>query len=487
MSRYLAFDLGASSGRAILGELGDDDRLAVSEVHRFPNSIVEVGGHLHWDTRRLLAEIHEGMRRCGGDPSSIGIDTWGVDYALLDGNGALMGLPYAYRDKRTEGAVEGFSAKMPPARLYERTGIQVLPFDTLFQLHAAVRDEPEALRSASRLLMMADLFNYQLTGVPASEFTLATTSHLYSPREGGWDEEIIAALGVPRRLFQEIVEPGTILGELTQEASVATGLGRVPVAAVACHDTGSAVAAVPSEGEDFAYISSGTWSLMGIESKRPIINEASSRNNITNEGDVGHTYRVLKNIAGLWLVQECRRAWGSHYGYDELVALAEATEPHAAVIDPDWHGFLNPPSMPDAIASYCQKTGQEPPRSHGEVIRTALESLALAYRHTLAQLEEASGRRIRRIHIVGGGSRNRLLSRLAADAIGKRVYAGPAEATAMGNLLVQAMANGRVKDLPHLRRIVRGSTEIEEYEPGDPDAWDEAYTKFVKLKEMQVA
>jgi rhamnulokinase len=486
VSRYLAFDLGASSGRAILGKLDDDDRLSVSELYRFSNGMVETGGHLRWDSCKLLTEIHEGMRRCGGDPTSIGIDTWGVDYALLDRSSALMGLPYAYRDRRTEGAVEAFAAKMPLGRLYERTGIQILPFDTLFQLYATARDEPETLYSAHRLLMMADLFNYQLTGVPASEFTLATTSHLYSPWENEWDEEIITILGVPRRLFQEVVEPGTILGELTSKARTITGLGKVPVAAVACHDTGSAIAAVPAEGEDFAYISSGTWSLMGIESKRPIINAISNRNNITNEGGVNHTYRVLKNIAGLWLVQECRRAWGSAQSYNELVALAEAAKPHAAVIDPDWAGFLNPPSMPDAISSYCRKTGQESPKSQGETIRIALESLAIAYRNTLAQLEEASGRRIGRIHIVGGGSHNQLLSRLAADATGRRVYAGPAEATAIGNLLIQAMAGGRVKNLLHLRRIVRDSTKIEEYEPGDYGLWDEEYTKFIELKEMRV-
>ena len=486
MSRYLAFDIGASSGRAMLGELGDDDRLVVSEVYRFPNGMVETGGHLRWDSRRLLAEIHEGMRRCDADPSSIGIDTWGVDYALLDGIGELMGLPYAYRDRRTEGAVEAFATKIPLVRLYERTGIQVLPFDTLFQLYAAVRDEPEALHSASRLLMMADLFNYELTGVPASEFTLATTSHLYSPLGGAWDDEIIATLNVPRSLFQEIVEPGTILGELTPEVREKTGRGKIPVAAVACHDTGSAVAAVPAEGEDFAYISSGTWSLMGIESRRPIINEASNRNNITNEGGANHTYRVLKNITGLWLLQECRRAWGGDYSHDELVALGEAAKPHLAVIDPDWSGFLNPPSMPNAITSYCRKTGQKPPQSHGEIIRVVLESLALAYRHTLAQLEEASSRRFSRIHIVGGGSHNRLLSHLAADAIGRRVYAGPAEATAIGNLLVQAMAEGRVKDLSHLRRIVRESTKITKYEPDDLGVGDEAYTRFIELKEMRI-
>jgi rhamnulokinase len=277
-----------------------------------------------------------------------------------------------------------------------------------------------------------------------------------------------------------------ILGELTPEARAITGLGKVPVAAIACHDTGSAVAAVPAEGEDFAYISSGTWSLMGIESKKPIINAASNRNNITNEGGVNNTYRVLKNIAGLWLVQECRRAWGSSQSYDELVTLAERAKPHVAVIDPDWTGFLNPPSMPKAISFYCKKTGQESPKSHGEIVRVALESLALAYRYTLSQLEEASGRKIRRIHIVGGGSHNRLLNLFAANATSRRVHAGPAEATAIGNLLVQAIAGGRVKNLTHLRRIVRDSTEIKEYEPGDTRSWDEKYNKFIELKEMQI-
>jgi len=486
VSRFLAFDLGASSGRTILGELGDDDRLGVSEVHRFPNGAVDIGGHLHWDAPRLLGEIHEGMRRCGGDPDVIGIDTWGVDYALIDAKGRTVGAPYAYRDRRTEGAVDSFAGKMPLDRLYERTGIQVLPFDTLFQLHAAARDEPGSLRSARSLLMMADLFNYQLTGVAASEFTLATTTHIYNPRLRGWDDDIISTLGVPRRLFQEIVEPGTILGELTPEARSSTGLRKVPVAAVACHDTGSAVAAVPAEGTDFAYISSGTWSLMGMESREPVINTVSARNNVTNEGGVGHTYRVLKNIAGLWLVQECRRAWGGGYGYDELTALAEAAKPHVAVIDPDWHGFLNPPSMPDAIADYCKKTRQNTPCNHGETIRIALEGLALAYRHTLHQLEEASGKRVERIHIVGGGARNGLLNRFATDATGRRVYAGPAEATAIGNLLVQAMATGRVRDLNHIRSIVRGSTEIAEYEPGEAGAWDEAYEKFRELKETMI-
>jgi rhamnulokinase len=334
--------------------------------------------------------------------------------------------------------------------------------------------------------MIADYFNYQLTGVPASEFTLASTTQLVNPWSHSWDDEVISTLGIPRRLFQGIVEPGTILGKLNRETRDATGLGNVPVAAVGCHDTGSAVAAVPAEGDDFAYISSGTWSLMGVESRKPIVNAASLRYNITNEGGVEDTYRVLKNIGGLWLLQECRRAWGSSESYDELVALAEAAGPHIAVIDPDWHGFLNPPSMPDAIVGYCTKTGQKPPQGHGEIIRIVLEGLALAYRHTLTQLEEATARRIRRIHIVGGGSRNGLLSRFAADSMGRQVYTGPAEATAIGNLLVQAMAMGRVRDLNHIRKIVRGSSDILEYEPGDTRAWDEAYNKFTELREMKI-
>ena len=486
MSRYLAFDLGSSNGRAMLGELGDDDRLVVSEVHRFPNGPVNVDGHAHWDTVKLLTEVHEGMRRCGGDPDSIGVDSWGVDYVLLDNKNRMRSLPYSYRDSRTEGKIEDFAKKMPLEKLYERTGIQVIIFNTLFQLEAAMRDEPETLRSAHRLLMIADYFNHRLTGVSASEFTLASTTHLINPWSHVWDEEVISALGAPRGLFQEIVEPGNILGNLNMETRTATGLGDVPVAAVGCHDTGSAVAAVPAEGDDFAYISSGTWSLMGVEARDPIVNAASLRYNITNEGGVEGTYRVLKNIGGLWLLQECRKAWGGGVSYDELVVLAEAARPHVAVIDPDWYGFLNPPSMPEAIVGFCIKTGQRSPRSHGEIIRVALEGLALAYRHTLAQLEEAAARRIRRIHIVGGGSRNGLLSQFAANSTGRRVYAGPAEATAIGNLLVQAIATGRVSDLYHIRKIVRDSSNIIEYEPGDTRAWDEAYKKFTELKEMKI-
>ncbi len=482
--RFLALDLGASSGRAMLGELGDGDKLAVREVHRFPNGAVNVGGHLHWDYPRLLGEVHQGIRAAKTDLASIGVDTWGVDFGFLDRNSELVGLPYSYRDRRTEGAVTDFARKMSLEELYRRTGIQVLPFDTLFQLHSMVKDGSPELRRTRSLLLMADLINHSLTGVAASEFTLATTSHIYNPRVRGWDQDIIGALGLPSEIFQEIIEPGTVLGGLTQEACTRTGIGPVSVTAVACHDTGSAVAAVPAEGDDFAYISSGTWSLMGVEAREPVINDASLRYNITNEGGVGGTFRVLKNIAGLWLLQECRRAWEAErpYSYEELMALADGTDPLATVIDPDWAGFLNPPSMPEAIAEFCRSTGQRPLHTQGEHVRAILEGLALAYRHTLAQLEEAVGKRIAVIHIVGGGSRNSLLCQLTADATNHTVYAGPAEATAIGNLLMQAKAAGRIRDLTQLRGIVRNSSEIATYEPNEEEPWDEAYEKFREIR-----
>jgi len=488
--RYLAFDLGASSGRAILGELGDDDELAISEVLRFPNGMVNVDGHLHWDSHRLLDDVYDGMHTCAkrGDPVSIGIDTWGVDFALLNSGGEIIGLPYAYRDKRTEGAIEGFASRMPLEHLYELTGIQVLPFDTLFQLYSMVKDKAPELDLTSNLLMIADLFNYHLTGVKASEFTIATTSHIYNPKKRRWDEEIINALEISPHIFQDIILPGNTIGELTMETQTKTGMGRVPVTSVACHDTGSAVAAVPAEGDDFAYISSGTWSLMGIESREPVINRKTLEYNITNEGGVSETYRVLKNITGLWILQECIRAWSAEkvYTYNELINLAEAAERLKMVIDPDWKGFLRPSSMPEAIAEYCRATKQKAPKTHGECVRVALESLALAYRYTKAQLEDASGKEINRIYIIGGGARNSLLNQLVADATGRRVYAGPAEATAIGNLLIQAMARGRIRDLSQLRSIVRGSIDVKLYEPREPQPWDEAYIRFRDLKKKKM-
>jgi rhamnulokinase len=489
VERYLAFDLGAESGRAILGSLDDNDNLSISEIYRFPNKMVSICGHYHWDSSKLINEIYEGLKICKekyGTPICIGVDTWGVDYALLK-KGSITGLPYTYRDHRTEGAAESFSKQMPLNRLYSLTGIQILPFNTVFQLYAA-RKSGQKLGSGFELLMMADLINYILAGVKKSEFTIATTTQIFNPNRRGWEPEILEILGASNSLMQEITQPGTIIGELIPAVKAKTGLENVDVAAVASHDTGSAVAATPGVGEDFAYISSGTWSLMGVESRAPLITEKTRQYNITNEGGVSGTYRVLKNISGLWLLQECRKTWirDHQFSYDELTRLAEKSEPLRSLINPDWAGFLNPTSMPKAISDYCRKTGQPAPRTTGEYVRTIIESLALAYKYTLSQLEEVIGKHIDKIHVVGGGSRNELLCQLTAEVTNRSVHAGPFEATAVGNILVQAIAKGRVKDLLDLRRIVRKSFDIKIYEPNGNINWKDAYNTFLSIREMKV-
>ena len=487
---YLAFDLGAESGRAILGRLDDDDRLQISQLHRFPNGMINILGNLHWDVLRLYKEILEAMQVLATNhttsPTSIGMDTWGVDFALLDTRGVLLGAPFTYRDRRTSGAMEEFFSRIPRARLYQLTGMQFLPFNTIFQLYSMVRDKSPQLEVASDLLFMPDIFNYFLTGTKKSEFTMATTSQLYNPRAGSWESEIFQQLEVSRDIMQEIIPPGTIIGELSGDISAQTGLKGPPVVAVASHDTGSAVAAVPASGENYAYISSGTWSLVGIESPTPIIDENTLKYNITNEGGVGGTFRVLKNITGLWLLQECRKEWAATrgYSYSELVKMGENATPCGAVIDPDRPEFLNPVSMPLAIENLCRATGQSVPRDIGQFVHIILSSLALAYRYTLEQLEEISGKDIEQIHIIGGGSQNHLLCQFTANATGLPVYAGPAEATAIGNILVQAMAFGRISSIEGLREVVRRSFSLNLYEPQRTSDWDKTYERFIKLKQM---
>jgi len=489
--RYLAFDLGAESGRAILGDLEEDGRLGIAEIHRFPNSPINVQGHLHWDAPALYEEMLRAMSLCARDhtasPTSIGVDTWGVDFALLDRQGKLTGLPFSYRDPRTRGAMESFWTLLSRERLYELTGIQFLPMNSLYQLHAMVRDRSPQLEAAADLLFMPDLFNYWLSGVKKTEFTFATTSQLYNPRAGDWEPEIFDRLGASRGLMQEVVPPGTVLGEIAESVSGRTGLGRVPLVAVASHDTGSAVAALPARGSDFAYISSGTWSLAGIESRTPILTAGALQANATNEGGVCGTFRVLKNITGLWLLQECRKSWAKTrvYSYDELARLAEGAGAFVSLLDPDHPEFLNPPDMPRAIQGFCQGTGQPVPGETGAFVRAILESLALAYRHALAQLKELSGQAMGRVHVIGGGSRNRLLCQFTADATGLPVVAGPVEATAIGNLLIQAMALGRIKDLEEMRKIVRDSFALALYEPHPSPDWDAAYDRFLQLKQAQ--
>jgi rhamnulokinase len=378
-----------------------------------------------------------------------------------------------------------FLAEMPGERLYRLTGIQLLPINSVFQLHALALEQSPQLRDAADLLFIPDLFNYFFTGIKKAEFTVATTSQLYNPLTASWDAEIFEYLGLSPEIMQEIVPPGTILGNLEEKIALQTGLNRVAVVATASHDTAAAVAAVPAVGENFAYISSGTWSCMGIESPKPVIDERTRKYNITNEGGVGGTFRLLKNITGLWLLQECKREWSAdrEYSYDDLIKMAGDSPPFGAVIDPDRPQFLKPTSMVSAIGEFCRTTGQPVPQGIGDFVQVILQSLALAYRYVLGQLSEIGSQRITRIHIVGGGSQNHRLCQLTADITGLPVYAGPVEATAIGNILVQAMTSGRIASLEELRRVVRQSFPVKRYEPQPSADWDESYERFLRLKQ----
>ncbi len=480
---FLAFDLGAESGRTILGTL-EPSRLLTRELTRFPNGPVPLLGHLHWNALYLYEEIKKGMGVClaeaGVHPESLGVDTWGVDFGLLGRDGGLLGLPYAYRDSRTEGAMEEFFERVPRQQIYEWTGVQFLSFNTLFQLYAMVRDRSPLLECAAALLFLPDLFNYLLTLAKTSELTIASTSQFLDPRQGAWCEPLLDSLGIPLRILPEVLSPGTVIGSLTPEVAQETGLNETQVVATAGHDTAAAIAAVPAEGKDWAYISSGTWSLMGIETRHPIINRQALEANFTNEGGVGGTIRFLKNIAGLWLIQQCRKEWarGAPLSYDEITQMAGEASPFRSLIDPDWTEFLNPPSMPEAIRLFCLRTRQNPPLTPPQIVRCILESLALKYRFTLDQLRRIVGTEISRIHVIGGGSRNELLCRFTAAATGLPVIAGPAEATASGNIMVQALALGYVRSLADIRAIIRNSIELKTYEPSGSGDWAQAYERF---------
>ncbi|MEA3345223.1 MAG: rhamnulokinase family protein [Chloroflexota bacterium] len=485
--RFLAFDLGAESGRAVVGLLAGD-RLRLEEVHRFPNGPVRILDSLHWDVLRLWGGMKHGLRmylqRFGPDLTSIGVDTWGVDFALLDRDDQLVGNPYHYRDSRTDGMMEEAFRRVPRREIFERTGIQFMQINTLYQLLAMAQSNSAQLESAEGLLMMPDLFNFWLTGRRACEFTEATTSQFYDPRADDWARGMLERLSIPTRILGEIVPPGTVLGPLLPSVADEVGLREVSVIAPACHDTGSAVAAVPAQGSDWAYLSSGTWSLMGVEVDEPVITPQSLEYNFTNEGGVRDTFRLLKNIMGLWLVQECRRAWareGESYSYDELTQMAEQAEPFVALVDPDDPAFLHPMDMPAEIQASCARTGQPAPEDRGAIVRCALESLALTYRATLEKLEAMLNRRLEVIRIVGGGSQNQLLCQFTADATQRQVLAGPVEATAIGNVLMQALTLGEFSSLEEARGVVRRSFKMTRYEPGDPAPWEAAYERFCDL------
>nr|CAA9261336.1 Rhamnulokinase [uncultured Armatimonadetes bacterium] len=483
--RYLALDMGAESGRGVVGTL-EQGKLRLEEVHRFPNGPVRMGDTLYWDLPRQHQEqlTAIGKAHAGGALSAIGVDTWGVDFGLMDARGGLIGLPVHYRDARTNGMVERVFGRVPRAEVFARTGIQTMQINTLFQLAALAEQSPRLLDAADRLLFIPDLFHHFLSGQTDAEFSDATTSQMYDPRAGDWARGMLEQAGVPTHFLPPVVPPGTACGPLLPHVAEATGAGAVPVIAPAGHDTACAVAAVPAEGRSgWAYLSSGTWSLLGVEVREPVINAESEAANFTNEGGVEGTFRLLKNIGGLWLVQECRRAYarlGDDRPYDKLTRLAGDAPALAAFVDPDHPSLLAPPDMPRALRELCAATGQTPPEGVGATIRCALDSLALKYRWTLERLEQITGEPVHTLHIVGGGTQNTLLNQLAADATGRLVKAGPVEATAAGNVLLQAMAQGRLGSLDELRAVVRASFPIDTYEPAAADkaGWDDAYGRF---------
>jgi len=487
-AHFLAFDLGAESGRAMLGSL-DGGVLGVREIHRFGNEPVRQNGALQWDILYLWQEMRRALDDHGGPRlESMGVDGWGVDYALIGERGNLLENPYHYRDRRTSGAMEAVFERVSRERIYAITGIQFLPINTMYQLFAACRATPDLVDAARALVTIPDLLNYWLTGALTSEYTVATTTQFIDARTRTWARRMLDEIGLPTRLLQRLVEPGTVIGTL--QPGVAAGCAGTPVVAPACHDTASAVASLPASGKT-AFLSSGTWSLLGTELREPIITARALELNFTNEGGVCGTTRLLKNIGGLWLLQSCRLHWksqGQDLPYDALLeGAADERLAFRSLIDPDYPPFLNPIDMPASIAEYCRATGQPVPEAPAAFVRAILESLAFKYRAILESLEELTGRRFDEIRIVGGGSRNRLLKQWTADATGRTVTAGPAEATALGNISLQMLATGAVGSLAEARTIIERSFPVERFEPVGADLWDVEYRRFQHYVEYTCA
>jgi rhamnulokinase len=488
VTNFLAIDLGASSGRVLLGQW-DGQRFSLQELHRFNNESVSVNGHMYWDVLRLWHEIKLGIityTKNSSEPlAGISVDTWGVDYGLLDKAGNLLGNPYHYRDHRNDGMLEKAYAKVSKAEIYQRTGIQFMQINTLFQLLSQVESDDPQLAQAETFLMMPDLFNYWLTGQKAVEYSDASTTHVLDAVKRTWDKDLLSKLNIPTHIFPEIVPPGTALGHVRPDVLQELGLSSPTlVVATGSHDTANAVAAIPALDEHSVYISSGTWSLMGVEIAEPIINDKALELNFTNEGGVYGKIRFLKNIAGLWLLQESRRQWqreGKDYAWEHLLNMAKEAEPFKAVLDPDATDFLSHGDMPSFIRDYCKRTGQAVPETPGEIARCCLESLALRYRWVTEALEHLTGRELTTIRIVGGGSQNNLLNQFTADACNREVVTGPVEATALGNIMMQAIATGHIKTLEAGRAAVAASVEQQRFTPKNSRGWDKAFETFKGL------
>lgn len=483
--RVLAFDFGASSGRAIIGCF-DGDKITLEEVHRFSNDPVSVGGTVYWDVLRLFYEIKQGIikAKIAGGFDSIGIDTWGVDFGLIDSEGKLMENPVHYRDARTAGLVDEAFKTMPKEKLYGITGIQFMELNTLFQLISLKKYRPWMLERADKMLFMPDLFGYMLTGKMCAEYSIASTSQLIDLDKRTWSKEILDAFGIKESVFAPLVQPGMVLGELSKEICEECGVDPVPVISVCGHDTQSAITSVPCEDGDFAFLSSGTWSLFGTELDKPIVNETSMNINITNEGGFDGSTGFLKNIIGLWLIQESRRQWkreGKEYSYADLEKLALAAEPFKCFIDPDAPEFVPHGNIPERVREFCRKTGQYVPETVGEIMRCIYESLAMKYRLTFEKLRECTERDYPVIHVIGGGTKDGLLCQMTANSCDRTVKAGPIEATVMGNVAVQLMSDGSVKNIGQARKIVADSSELKTFEPKDTDKWAGAYEDFLKI------
>ncbi|MGO4542389.1 rhamnulokinase [Paenibacillus sp. 2TAB19] len=497
LASVLAFDLGASSGRALIGELisGDGDggpKLKVTEIHRFPNDAIAVGDHLHWDILRLLQELKSAIRRAfqdGFEPQTFGIDTWGVDFGLLDSNGELLGNPYHYRDPQTEGIVEELAALIGKENLYEQGGLQFMPFNTINQIYAMKKAGSPKLEAAHTLLLTPDLLTYFLTGAKVNEFTMATTTQLLLPQTQAWNVELMEQLGIPSRLFQALVKPGTRIAPLTSAVCSELDVPPIEAVAVGTHDTESAVAAIPATRvEPFAYIVSGTWSLLGSELQHPVVTPEAMALDFSNEGGACDTYQLIKNIMGLWIVQECKREWeeqGSTLDFGELVELAKEELPFRSLIQPDNHLFYAPGGMIARIQSYCEHSGQPVPQTKGQIMRCVIESLALRYRQVLGQLESLTGHTFGGLHMVGGGIQNELLCQFTADAIGRPVWTGPVEASAIGNMLMQLVSLGHCADLMEARIVVSrsfpGGVYLPSEESTDIQGLETAYERFMQL------
>ncbi|NQU87572.1 MAG: rhamnulokinase [Mariniphaga sp.] len=488
MSKYylLAFDIGASSGRAILGTLSSG-KLELQEVHRFENRMQKIHGSYYWNIFCLFDELKTGLKKCisefGIQPDSVGIDTWGVDYTLLNKEGEIIGLPFAYRDHRTDNSMKEFFKLLPEKETYMLSGIQFLQFNTLFQLFSAYKSKSSQTKTAKNLLFTPDTLSYLFTGIKKNEYTIASTSQMLKPGKPEWEKKLIKAAGIPKKLVCNFIQPGNVLGNITDDICAEVGSKPIPVVAVASHDTASAVVSVPATDNDWVFISSGTWSIMGIESSLPIVNDQTLKMNFTNEGGVEGTTRFLKNIMGMWLIQECKRIWDQEkkHEWSEIVEMSKTVKPFKSLIDPDDQSFLNPGNMPDAVKSYCEKTNQLVPETKGEIARCIYVSLVLKYKFTLNQIEIITGKKIEKIHIIGGGAHNKELNQMTSNAIMVPVFAGPTEATSIGNIMYQAKGLGLMGSLKEIREIVKKSFKVVEYQPNPDAEWENTYKRFCKL------